>query len=425
MSTEIAQGTLNQLSITVLLQRIVLHQLEGVLHLRFQNETLNTKMIVARQSLGGIISPFVPQWSKMLVPQVMTSEAYERVRLHNSDAATALRVLEKEGLLPLTTLENMLSARAKMGLMPILARTDGRFIFMPRPVIHDFLQPGVKIEPLLEQLQYRNLPSFEPTDTCLVFEHTIRNSSPLDTLDYEVIAALANDLTLLEVAQRTRLAWDELGVIIQKLESAAMIRVKTTVNPSFEPTANAKRIRQRLLPGDLAPDFELPALGGSRVRLSDYRGKKVLLRFNRQAGCPICNPRNREFIRMYETFRQANVELIGIFGSPEDVLPLGIGKQNPPYPVLADPQDIIYTKYGVERSLWGMLSPQNWKNMGGIIEGTKMDTFRAAAEGEATRMPAEFFINEQGYIEQVHYHAFATDFLPLETLLSDWLNLKT
>jgi peroxiredoxin len=199
-----------------------------------------------------------------------------------------------------------------------------------------------------------------------------------------------------------------------------MIRLRPFVPPTKIP-----RIRQRLIPGDLAPDFELPGLGGTKVRLSDYRGKKVLLRFNRQAGCPICNPRNREFIRMYDTFKNANIELIGIFGSPEDVLPLGIGKQQPPYPVLADPKDIIYAKYGVERSLWGMLSPQNWKNMNKIIEGTKMETFRTAAEGEATRMPAEFFINEQGYIEQVHYHAFATDFLPLDTLLTDWLNLKT
>jgi peroxiredoxin len=425
MSSEIAQGNLSQLSITAVLQRIVLHQLEGVLHLRFQNETLNTKMIVAGQSLGGIVSPFIPQWSKMLVPHVMTSETYERVRLHNTDAATALQVLAKEGVLTISALENMLSARAKMGLMPILARTDGRFIFMPRPVAQEFLQPGVKIVSLLEQLQFRTLPTFEPTDTCLVFEHLIRKSTVLDTLDYEVISALANELTLLEVAQRTRLAWDELGVIIQKLESLGMVRIKTPIAQSFEPATNAKRIRQRLLPGDLAPDFELPGLGGKKVRLSDYRGKKVLLRFNRQAGCPICNPRNREFIRMYDTFRQANVELIGVFGSPEDVLPLGIGKQNPPYPVLADPQDIIYAKYGVERSLWGMLSPQNWKNMGGIIEGTKMDTFRAAAEGEATRMPAEFFIDEQGYIEQVHYHAFATDFLPLDTLLTDWLKIQT
>ena len=32
-----------------------------------------------------------------------------------------------------------------------------------------------------------------------------------------------------------------------------------------------------IAPGDPAPDFELPSLAGGSVRLSDYRGKKVVL----------------------------------------------------------------------------------------------------------------------------------------------------
>jgi cytochrome oxidase Cu insertion factor (SCO1/SenC/PrrC family) len=37
--------------------------------------------------------------------------------------------------------------------------------------------------------------------------------------------------------------------------------------------------RQGVAPGDPAPDFELPAVDGSRVRLSDLRGKPVVLHF--------------------------------------------------------------------------------------------------------------------------------------------------
>ena len=32
-----------------------------------------------------------------------------------------------------------------------------------------------------------------------------------------------------------------------------------------------------IVAGDPAPDFELPSLTGGSVRLSDYRGKKVVL----------------------------------------------------------------------------------------------------------------------------------------------------
>ena len=34
---------------------------------------------------------------------------------------------------------------------------------------------------------------------------------------------------------------------------------------------------RQIVAGDPAPDFELPSLTGGSVRLSDYRGKKVVL----------------------------------------------------------------------------------------------------------------------------------------------------
>lgn len=36
---------------------------------------------------------------------------------------------------------------------------------------------------------------------------------------------------------------------------------------------------QGIRPGELAPDFELPRVGGGTLRLSDLRGRPVLLRF--------------------------------------------------------------------------------------------------------------------------------------------------
>lgn len=34
-----------------------------------------------------------------------------------------------------------------------------------------------------------------------------------------------------------------------------------------------------ILPGEIAPDFELPKVGGGTLRLSDLRGKPVILHF--------------------------------------------------------------------------------------------------------------------------------------------------
>ena len=36
-----------------------------------------------------------------------------------------------------------------------------------------------------------------------------------------------------------------------------------------------------IAPGDLAPDFELEDVEGNRVRLSDFRGRAVILAFLR------------------------------------------------------------------------------------------------------------------------------------------------
>ena len=41
-----------------------------------------------------------------------------------------------------------------------------------------------------------------------------------------------------------------------------------------------------LAPGSLAPDFDVPAHDGSRVRLSDHAGKYVLLWFYPEADTP-------------------------------------------------------------------------------------------------------------------------------------------
>jgi peroxiredoxin len=42
-----------------------------------------------------------------------------------------------------------------------------------------------------------------------------------------------------------------------------------------------KSVSKLITPGDLAPDFELKDVQGNRIRLSDFRGKPVVLAFLR------------------------------------------------------------------------------------------------------------------------------------------------
>jgi peroxiredoxin (alkyl hydroperoxide reductase subunit C) len=67
--------------------------------------------------------------------------------------------------------------------------------------------------------------------------------------------------------------------------------------------------------GDQAPDFDLPAVVGNirqRVKLSDYRGKNVVLAFYPADWTPVCTAELPAFNAELEKFAGYNAEVIGI-----------------------------------------------------------------------------------------------------------------
>ena len=72
-----------------------------------------------------------------------------------------------------------------------------------------------------------------------------------------------------------------------------------------------------LAEGDLAPDFELPTDGGGTVKLSDLRGKKVVLFFYPKDDTPGCTVESIDFTSAVGDFEAAGAVIVGI--SPDDV----------------------------------------------------------------------------------------------------------
>jgi peroxiredoxin len=62
--------------------------------------------------------------------------------------------------------------------------------------------------------------------------------------------------------------------------------------------------------GDEAPVFELQTLDGKKVKLSDYKGKKVILNFW-ATWCPPCKKEMPELERYYQN-KPANVEILAV-----------------------------------------------------------------------------------------------------------------
>lgn len=60
-----------------------------------------------------------------------------------------------------------------------------------------------------------------------------------------------------------------------------------------------------------APDFALPDLEGKTVRLSDFKGKVIILDFW-ATWCPPCVHEIPHFIELYEQYKESGFQMIGI-----------------------------------------------------------------------------------------------------------------
>lgn len=112
--------------------------------------------------------------------------------------------------------------------------------------------------------------------------------------------------------------------------------------------------RLKVKAGDQAPDFELPAVDGSRIRLSQYRGHKpVVISFIPAAWTPVCSDQWPGYNLTRSLFDRHNAQLLGI--SVDNRATLYAWTRNMGdlwFPVLSDfwPHGAVADRYGVLRS---------------------------------------------------------------------------
>ncbi len=107
--------------------------------------------------------------------------------------------------------------------------------------------------------------------------------------------------------------------------------------------------------GDMAPDFELPSDTGEMVKLSDFRGKRVVLYFYPKDDTTGCTAQACGFRDAYPQIAERNAVVIGI--SPDSVISHKKfkTKYNLPFILLVDQDHRAAEEYGVwgEKSLYG------------------------------------------------------------------------
>jgi peroxiredoxin Q/BCP len=129
--------------------------------------------------------------------------------------------------------------------------------------------------------------------------------------------------------------------------------------------------------GELAPDFELYASNGEKVKLSDYRGKKhVVLYFYPKDMTPGCTTEACDFRDQHERFFELDAVILGVSPDPLDSHEKFIEKHGLPFLLLADEEHKIAEKYGV----WTLK-----KNFGKEYMGIERSTFIINRDGELVK----------------------------------------
>lgn len=106
---------------------------------------------------------------------------------------------------------------------------------------------------------------------------------------------------------------------------------------------------------DTAPEICLCGADGREVRLSSFRGKKVVLYFYPKDNTPGCTRQACAFAGAYSRFKEADVAVIGISKDSAESHRKFAEKYGLPFILLADPGLEAIKAYGVwqEKKLYG------------------------------------------------------------------------
>lgn len=168
----------------------------------------------------------------------------------------------------------------------------------------------------------------------------------------------------------------------------------------------------RLTSGTVAPDFVLADSNGDKLRLSEMTGTPVWLAFFRYAGCPLCNLRVRDIAQRHAQLTKAGLKILAVFQSPPESIASHVGRQEPPFPILADPDESVYEQYGLETSWARIATPRSTLRSlqaarHGFLPGLNQ-------EGSVARIPADFLIDADGVIHTAFYGEDISDHISFD-----------
>jgi len=116
------------------------------------------------------------------------------------------------------------------------------------------------------------------------------------------------------------------------------------------------------LAGQLVEDFSLPSLSGKQVKLSDYKGKLILLNFW-ASWCPPCRKEIPDFIKVQSKYQNKGFTILGASIEDKEPTEAYAKKVGINFPILygEEKSTEIAKKYGMIGIPYSILIDQNQK----------------------------------------------------------------
>jgi len=171
----------------------------------------------------------------------------------------------------------------------------------------------------------------------------------------------------------------------------------------------------KIIKGNKAIPFSAKDLHENTINMENFKRQKVYLSFFRKAACPFCNMAIQQLIRHNAKLQEKGINILAFFASSKEEVLQYAGKQNAPFPIIADPDYKIYKKYGVAVSYKGMF--KTMLNPKKVFKALTGGHFSLKTTFQDPVIPADFMINEDQEVHKAYYGVDYDDHLEIKELL--------
>jgi thioredoxin-dependent peroxiredoxin len=177
-----------------------------------------------------------------------------------------------------------------------------------------------------------------------------------------------------------------------------------------------KKDKMRIKSQQTAPAFTVKDVNGKTVNLSDYKGKKVLITFYRNVGCPVCNVRFHELQEQAEFYKSKDLIVLAIYESSAENMKKFLVGENPYATMIPNPEQNLYSMYRIESGMGKVMKGMLHGAMGKMKKGKALFKTKIKQDGNKSTIGADFLIDEKGVVNTAYYGKYVGDHLPLSAI---------